>query len=113
MPVSYTHLKQQVIGDFFEEDGENEETPVDAAEESNIGAEDSDNAKSSSESKEDDWVVQCSASTFFPSQYGISFVVSSECQKINIKILFGNYKKAKAREIALPYSCLLYTSRCV
>lgn len=96
--------KQQVIGDFFEEDGENEETPVDAAEESNIGAEDSDNAKSSSESKEDDWVVQCSASTFFPSQYGISFVVSSECQKINIKILFGNYKKAKAREIALPYS---------
>ena len=58
---------------WFFEDGENEETPVDAAEESNIGAEDSDNAKSSSESKRDDWVVQCSASTFSLHNMVISF----------------------------------------
>ena len=61
------------------------------------------NVNMSTESKEDDKDMQYSASTFFPSQYGISFAVSNDCRELNIKIRFGNYKRAKYKEIALPY----------
>ena len=101
--------KQTAFSDIPEDDDESEETPIEIAEVNNDNAEvNNDNAKAniikSVKAEEDDKDVQYSASTFFPSQYGISFVVSSECQKINLKISFGNYKKAKAKEVALSYS---------
>ncbi|WP_294141028.1 helicase-related protein [uncultured Sanguibacteroides sp.] len=47
--------------------------------------------------------VQYVSNTFFPSQYGISFVVSKECSEINVSVSFGCYKKAKSGEVALSY----------
>ena len=47
---------------------------------------------------------QYTANTFFPSQFGLSFCVSRDCNSIEIQVSFGNYKKAKFNEIILPYS---------
>ncbi len=64
--------KQTGIGDFVEEDDENDETPSEITEEvSNVDVEDGD-ASPKTESKEDNKEIAYSASTFFPSQYGIS-----------------------------------------
>jgi superfamily II DNA/RNA helicase len=95
--------KQTAIGDFVEDDDENDETPSEIAEEvSNTVVEDGD-ANPAIESKEDNKEVQYSASTFFPSQYGISFAVSKDCPELKINLSFGNYKKAKTKEIAIEY----------
>lgn len=96
--------RQTAIGDFVEDDDENEETPLEVEEETNVSDTENNNNETTAEPKEDDKNTQYSASTFFPSQYGISFAVSSECPEIKIKISFGNYKKAKTKEIALSYS---------
>lgn len=95
--------KQTGIGDFVEEDDENDETPSEITEEvSNVDVEDGD-ASPKTESKEDNKEIAYSASTFFPSQYGISFAVSKDCPELKINLSFGNYKKAKANEIAIEY----------
>lgn len=96
--------KQTAIGDLVEDDDECEETPPEVAEDATINIIENKDNDRQTEPKEDDKEIQYSASTFFPSQYGISFVVSSECPEINIKISFGNYKKAKTKEISLFYS---------
>lgn len=95
--------KQTAICDFAEDDDENEETPVEVAEETDNEIVAKDNNRSTTEGKEDNKETAYSASTFFPSQYGISFAISKDCLQLKIKISFGNYKKAKAKEIALPY----------
>lgn len=95
--------KQTAICDFAEDDDENEETPVEVAEETDDEIVAKDNNRSTTEGKEDNKETAYSASTFFPSQYGISFAISKDCLQLKIKISFGNYKKAKAKEIALPY----------
>lgn len=95
--------KQTAICDFAEDDDENEETPVEVAEETDNEIVAEDNNRSTTEGKEDNKETAYSASTFFPSQYGISFAISKDCLQLEIKISFGNYKKAKAKEIALPY----------
>lgn len=95
--------KQTALGDFVEDDDEGDETPIEIAEDK------SDNSKETNDTiqpviaKEDDKEVQYSASTFFPSQYGISFAVSGDCPEIKVKLSFGNYRKAKAKEIAIFY----------
>jgi hypothetical protein len=96
--------KQTATGDFVEEDDDNDETPIETTEKIATESSEQENKNYRPTAKEDDNEMQYSASTFFPSQYGISFVVSSECPELNIKISFGNYKKAKAKEITLPYS---------
>lgn len=97
--------KKNAIDDFPEVDDESDETPKEIAEEKNDNATASDNndiiQPVISKEKEDDKEVQYSASTFFPSQYGISFSISKDCPELKIKISFGNYKKAK--EIAIEY----------
>ena len=99
--------KKNAIDDFPEVDDESDETPIEIAEEKNDNATASDNndiiQPVISKEKEDDKEVQYSASTFFPSQYGISFAISKDCPELKIKISFGNYKKAKAKEIAIEY----------
>jgi superfamily II DNA/RNA helicase len=95
--------KQTAIGDFVEDDDENEETPIEIVEENKDNGENVDKEIQSPTTKEDDKEVQYSASTFFPSQYGISFAVSKDCSELKIKLSFGNYKKAKAKEIAIFY----------
>lgn len=95
--------KQTAISDFVEDDDENDETPSEIAEEvSETVIEDGD-SNPETESKEDNKEIQYSASTFFPSQYGISFAISKECPELKIKLSFGNYKKAKAKEISIFY----------
>ncbi len=95
--------KQSAIGDFIEDDDENEETPAEYVEEANSEAVKKDNFNTVPESKEDDKDIHYSASTFFPSQYGISFAISSKCTELKICISFGNYKRAKTKEIAILY----------
>ncbi len=94
--------KQIAIGDFVEDDDENEETPLEIEEDSYTVVEDND-IKPESKHKEDNKEITYSASTFFPSQYGISFAISKDCPEIKIYLSFGNYKKAKAKEIAIEY----------
>jgi superfamily II DNA/RNA helicase len=96
--------KQTAIGDFVEDDDENDETPIEVAEELSDEIVERGNLDTpAAESKEDNKETAYSASTFFPSQYGISFAISKDCPDLKIKISFGNYKKAKSKEIALPY----------
>ncbi|MDR2512167.1 MAG: hypothetical protein LBC89_06930 [Bacteroidales bacterium] len=100
--------KQTAVGDFVEDDDENDETSIEITEEINDNTVDHKDNDKLSKTKEDDKDpqykdVQYSASTFFPSQYGISFAVAKDCPELKISISFGNYKKAKAGEIALPY----------
>ena len=95
--------KQTAIGDFQEDDDENEETSPEVAEENNAENVETEEAEKTTEVKEDDKEVQYSASTFFPSQYGISFAILKECPELKIKLSFGNYKKAKAKEISIFY----------
>jgi len=95
--------KQTAIGDFQEDDDENEETPPEVAEENNNDNTETEDVEKTAEAKEDDKEVQYSASTFFPSQYGISFAISKNCPELKIKLSFGNYKKAKAKEISIFY----------
>lgn len=98
--------KQTAFGDFVEDDDENSETPPEVTEEDNdeqTNETEEDKIEKAAELKEDDKEVQYSASTFFPSQYGISFAISKECPELKIKLSFGNYKKAKAKEISIFY----------
>lgn len=95
--------KQTAVGDFIEDDDESEETPAEITEEISNEVVENDNTNIVTESKEDNKETTYSASTFFPSQYGISFAVSKDCPDLKIRISFGNYKKAKTKEIALPY----------
>jgi len=95
--------KQTAIGDFQEDDDENEETPPEVAEENNTENTETEELEKTAELKEDEKEVQYSASTFFPSQYGISFAVSKDCPELKINLLFGIYKKAKAKEISIFY----------
>ncbi|MDR1985293.1 MAG: hypothetical protein LBQ28_10830 [Prevotellaceae bacterium] len=90
--------------DVAEDDDENDETPAEIVEEAvnDSFAQESKNNKPIVD-HEDNKDVQYSASTFFPSQYGISFAISKDCPDLKIKISFGNYKKAKPKEIALSY----------
>lgn len=96
--------KQNTIIDFVEVDDEGEETFVEVEEEVDNKIVEDDNINIAIESTEGDKETSYSASTFFPSQYGISFAVSRDCPDLKIIISFGNYKKAKSKEIALPYS---------
>ena len=100
---SILYPKQTAIGDFQEDDDENEETPSEIAEENNTENVETEETEKTTEVKEDDKDVQYSASTFFPSQYGISFAISKDCPELKIKLSFGNYKKAKAKEISIFY----------
>ncbi len=95
--------KQTTIGDFMEYDDDNDETPLEVAEEYNNQVKEDNDVNDVNEGKEDNKEAAYSASTFFPSQYGISFAVSKDCPELKIYLSFGNYKKAKAREIALYY----------
>ncbi|MCL2073120.1 MAG: DEAD/DEAH box helicase [Marinilabiliaceae bacterium] len=97
------YSKQTAIGDFVEDNDKNEETPIEIVEDIGIEILEEINDNTTTESKEDDKETAYSASTFFPSQYGISFAISKECPELKIKISFGNYKKANAKEIALSY----------
>ncbi|MCX6252406.1 MAG: helicase-related protein [Bacteroidetes bacterium] len=88
------------------EDDENDETPIELSVNENIqdvqgGKQNSYTYKTPTEDNKD---TQYSVSTFFPSQYGISFSVSNECAEIKVIISFGNYKKAKIDDITLPYN---------
>jgi superfamily II DNA/RNA helicase len=99
--------QQTAIGDFVEDDDKNDETPSDIMKEvSDEVVEEvvkENNTNATAESKEDNKGPTYSASTFFPSQYGISFAVSNECPELKINLSFGNYKKAKAKEISIFY----------
>jgi superfamily II DNA/RNA helicase len=97
--------KHNAIADFTEEDDDSDEPPIDSIEDVVSEAiENSTNTKNTTiGDNEDNREIPYSASTFFPSQYGISFAISSECPDIKVIITFGNYKKAKAKEIALHY----------
>jgi len=95
--------KQTAVGDFNEDDDEGEETPPEIVDEINNDNSEKTNKITPTETKEDDKDVQYSASTFFPSQYGISFAVSKDCTELNIKISFGNYKKAKSKEVVISF----------
>jgi superfamily II DNA/RNA helicase len=95
--------KQTAIGDFIEDDDENDETPAEISEEAVAKNTPKEKENTTLTTKEDDKEVSYSASTFFPSQYGISFAISADCPELKICISFGNYKKAKAKETALSY----------
>jgi hypothetical protein len=95
--------KQTAIGDFVEDDDENDETPSEVTDEQNNDNSENRESEQSVTTKEDDKEIQYSASTFFPSQYGISFAVSKDCPELKINLSFGNYKKAKAKEISIFY----------
>jgi superfamily II DNA/RNA helicase len=95
--------KQTALGDFVEDDDESDETPIEIAEDKNDNSKEANDTIQPVIAKEDDKEVQYSASTFFPSQYGISFAISGDCPEIKVKLSFGNYKKAKAKEVAIFY----------
>lgn len=95
--------KQTAIGDFVEEDDENEETPVEIEEEVVDEIVENVDTDATTESKEDNKETAYSASTFFPSQYGVSFAISKNCAELKVNFSFGNYKKAKAKEVAIEY----------
>ncbi|MCL2760182.1 MAG: hypothetical protein FWD70_00845, partial [Desulfuromonadales bacterium] len=95
--------KQTAIGDFVEDDDENDETPAEVADANNDANVEPEEIEKTGEVKEDNKDVQYSASTFFPSQYGISFAISKDCPELKIKLSFGNYKKAKSKEISIFY----------
>ena len=95
--------KQTAIGDFVEDDDENEETPSEVAVENSDENVETEETEKTAEVKEDDKEIQYSASTFFSSQYGIFFAISKNCPELKIKLTFGNYKKAKAKEISISY----------
>lgn len=53
--------------------------------------------------EEPDTVPKSSSNAFFPSYFGFTFGIDKSCSELNLKVSFGNYKKAKAEEIILPY----------
>lgn len=57
------------------------------------------------ESEDDlDTFPKYNSNAFFPSNYGISICVSKNCNGLRFNVSFGNYKKAKYDDIALPYT---------
>ena len=50
-----------------------------------------------------DTIPKYHSNTFYPSHIGISFCVGKDCKEFNLKISFGNYRKAKYDEVQLPY----------
>ncbi|HNY05001.1 MAG TPA: helicase-related protein [Candidatus Egerieousia sp.] len=93
-----------IVDNAIEDDDESDETPIDLVQEE-IPIEENINEKNTTTTSKEDGKdeIQYSANTFFPSQYGISFVVSKECPEIKIALSFGNYKKAKVKDITLSY----------
>lgn len=100
------HSSVEVDNSMEQEDDENEEIPDDLIENNDL-IEPSLNNDTKIETQllinDDDKEIQYASSTFFPSQYGISFSVSEKCAEIKAIISFGNYKKAKNSEIAISY----------
>lgn len=96
--------KQNGLVEFIDNDDENEETPLSEEDyiDSNLSEEQNDVYGDTVNENENDNTY--SANTFFPSQYGLSFMVSKECEELDIVVSFGNYRKAKYNEVALPYS---------
>lgn len=95
--------KQATTDDFVEDDDESDETPSYIAEDGTTEVITDKSSDKTTEAKEDDKEVRYSASTFFPSQYGISFAVSKVCTDLNVKVSFGNYRKTKTKEITIAY----------
>lgn len=98
--------KQTTTDDFVDDDDQNEEIP-DTEDLLNEGIVEEMLEKnetiSHQELKEDDRESSNSTNTFFPSLYGISFSISKECKDLNIIVSFGNYRKANAKEVRLPF----------
>lgn len=96
--------KKESVNDIIDDDDEGEENDIDIIDE-DIPIEENEVDKDKKvEPKDDNKEVRYSASTFFPSKYGISFVISSECKEICVKVSFGTYKKAKVKDIAISYA---------
>jgi len=102
--------KQISVNDnVLEYDDQGEGIPIELAEDNNSVADEDNSVKGENDIKqeEENKEIQYSASTFFPSKYGVSFVVSKDCPEIKVTISFGNYKKVKPeniKDIALPYN---------
>ena len=98
--------KQTTTDDFVDDDDQNEEIP-DTEDLLNEGIVEEMLEKNETilhqELKEDDRESSNSTNTFFPSLYGISFSISKECKDLNIIVSFGNYRKANAKEVRLPF----------
>nr|NQU92550.1 hypothetical protein [Bacteroidota bacterium] len=89
---------------FTEENDDNEITATNTIEPS---PDDVEKEKTESEDNiedEPDTVPKSNSNAFFPSHFGFSFSVNKSCNELNLTISFGNYKKAKAEEIILPYT---------
>ncbi|MEW6741001.1 MAG: helicase-related protein [Nitrospirota bacterium] len=52
---------------------------------------------------EEDTETKYVTNTFYPSNIGISFCLDKSCQRFNVVVSFGNYKKAKYSDIKLRY----------
>ena len=100
--------KQNTIIDFVEVDDEGEEATIEDEkkenEDENEEIKEDEQINVSIENSDDNKDTSYSASTFFPSQYGISFAVSRDCPELKISVSFGNYKIAKYTDVALSYS---------
>ncbi|MFW5983092.1 MAG: helicase-related protein [bacterium] len=82
--------------DIFQNDP-NLDEPVQNSNTSNAGE------KNGDDNDTPDTVPKYHSNTFFPSHMGISFCVDENCKELNLKISFGNYRKAKYNEVQLPY----------
>lgn len=59
--------------------------------------------KEDDETDKKDTQPKYTSNTFFPSHFGITFAIEKSCNKFKAVISFGNYSKAKPKEIKISY----------
>lgn len=89
---------------FFTEENDDEITIRNTVEPAPEVIEKENNGSDDDAEDEPDTVPKSNSNAFFPSHFGFSFSVNKNCSELNLKVSFGNYKKAKVEEIILPYA---------
>lgn len=89
---------------FTEENDDDEITSRNTVEPAPEEIEKEKNESNDDTEDEPDTVPKSNSNAFFPSHFGFSFSVNKNCSELNLKVSFGNYKKAKVEEIILAYA---------
>lgn len=89
---------------FTEENNDDELTAANTFEPTPEEVEKEKNESDDDIDDEPDTIPKSTSNAFFPSHFGFSFSLSKSCSELNLIVSFGNYKKAKAEEIILPYA---------
>ena len=104
--LSIEAVETETLGEFNEEN--NAEPELENSPEGNLfeqqNLREPELLEPEDEKDEADTIPKYNSNAFFPSFFGFSFCVKASCKKVDLRVSFGNYKKAKYNDILLPYS---------